>query len=54
MPRAHSGILPGATLSRRLRASVAIVLMLALAPVSAWAEGPSAVAGGILGGKFLF
>ena len=42
MPRAHSGILPGATLSRRLRAGVAIVLMLALAPVSAWAEGPLA------------
>lgn len=42
MSRAHSGILPGATLSRRVCASVAIVLMLTLAPVSAWAEGPIA------------
>jgi peptidoglycan/LPS O-acetylase OafA/YrhL len=42
MPRAHSGVLPRATLSRRGRATLAILLVLAFAPTAAWAEGPIA------------
>ena len=42
MPRAHSGVLPRATMNRRARATIAIWLVLALAPSAARAEGPIA------------
>ena len=42
MPRTHPGILPRTTLSRRLRALIAVVLMGLCAPAAAGAEGPIA------------
>ena len=37
MPRAHSGVLPGATVRRRARA-LAMVVILVLGSISAWAK----------------
>jgi hypothetical protein len=42
MPRAHSGVLSRATLSRRAQATIALLLILAFAPAAASAEGPIA------------
>jgi hypothetical protein len=42
MPESVPGILPRATLRRRLRAPLAIALLLAIAPATASAEGPIA------------